>query len=110
MKSVKYLIILFLIINFDSFGSQSKKIIIPNAKNGILDLRNTSLNQKITLNGEWFFYWNQLLSPGKENLKNRRIVNFPMVWNTEKQGIKKLSAFGYASYKLSVLLPKTKHV
>jgi signal transduction histidine kinase/CheY-like chemotaxis protein len=108
MKSVKYLIILFLIINFDSFGSQSKKIIIPNAKNGILDLRNTSLNQKITLNGEWFFYWNQLLSPGKENLKNRRIVNFPMVWNTEKQGIKKLSAFGYASYKLSVLLPKTK--
>ena len=109
MKFIKFLFVfLFLTINIDSFGSQSSKISIPNAQNGILDLRNTSLNKKIALNGEWYFYWNQLLSPGKESFKNRKIVDFPMLWNNYKQNGKKLPAFGYASYRLSVLLPKTK--
>ena len=108
MKFIKYILVfLFLISNIDVSGSQSKKISIPNAKNGIFDLRNTSLDEKIALNGEWYFYWNQLLSPGKESFKNRTIVDFPMAWNKHEQIGKKLPAIGFASYSLTVLLPKT---
>lgn len=79
---------------------------IPVAKNGVLDLRGQNLNDKIALDGEWIFYWNQLVSPKEGKALKGKVVNFPFRW-TDKINGKSLPAFGYASYSLKVLLPKS---
>jgi len=108
MKYHKYIFaFLLLIFCINSFGSHKAYVSGPNAKNGILDLRNSSLNTKIPLNGEWFFYWNQLISPGTENFKKGTIVDFPFLWTNYEENGQKLPSFGYATYKLNVLLPKS---
>ena len=79
----------------------------PVAKNGVLDLRSAALTDKIELNGEWLFYWKQLIGPGDKPSGKPALVNFPSLWTRGNQTDgKKLPAFGYATYKLTVLLPK----
>ena len=79
----------------------------PVAKNGVLDLRSAALTDKIELNGEWLFYWQQLIGPGDKPSGKPALVNFPSLWTRGNQTDgKKLPAFGYATYKLTVLLPK----
>jgi len=92
---------------YKSYGSHNTQDGVPDAKNGILDLRHYPLTDIIPLDGEWQFYWNQFIdSSSNQNLKYE-IVNFPFRWeNYELNGIK-LPSYGYASYKLTVLLPKT---
>lgn len=79
----------------------------PLAKNGLLDLRSAPITGKLELNGEWLFYWQQLLHPGDKSPNEPNLINFPSLWNSgfEING-KKLPAFGYATYQLTVLLPK----
>ena len=79
----------------------------PEAKNGILDLRSTSLTQKTPLNGQWFFFWEQLIGPEQEDTSRRILVDFPFRWDGYVLNGKELPSFGYATYKLSILLPKT---
>ncbi|MEX6689126.1 ATP-binding protein [Danxiaibacter flavus] len=76
------------------------------AKTGVIDLRNTDLtNSKVPLNGEWEFYFGHLLKPG-ENTPPKTYTEFPTLWNNTVVNGKNLPAFGYATYKLDVLLPK----
>ncbi|WP_377098161.1 ATP-binding protein [Mucilaginibacter calamicampi] len=80
----------------------------PVAKNGILDLRSAPFTNKIELNGEWLFYWRQLLAPGDKPAANPKLVNFPSLWNKwDKLNGEELPAYGYATYKLTILLPKS---
>lgn len=79
---------------------------MPVAKDGVIDLRHQSLDQKVSLNGEWLFYWRQLVDPKDPKPNNGNLVNFPYRW-TDKINGKSLPAFGYATYALTVLLPKT---
>lgn len=79
----------------------------PVAKNGVLDLRAGPMPDKTELNGEWFFYWQQLLTPGEKPRNNYSLINFPSLWSSGyKVNGKKLPAFGFATYQLTVLLPK----
>jgi signal transduction histidine kinase/CheY-like chemotaxis protein len=78
----------------------------PTASNSIIDLRGQSFNAKIPLNGQWSFYWHQLISP-TDKVSKGLIINFPFTWNGFVLNGKKLPPFGYATYKLTVLLPKT---
>jgi signal transduction histidine kinase len=80
--------------------------IAPLAKNGIIDLRRQNLDNKIALNGEWLFYWHQLLTPTDPVPANGVLVNFPYRW-TDATNEKHYPSFGYATYKLTVLLPHT---
>ena len=108
MRIFKYLFILiFFFSDNSSFASSNIESSEFESKNGVLDLRKSSLSEIIPLKGEWYFYWNQLLNPENEKLSKRTIVEFPMIWNIHEQNGKKLPAFGYASYSLTVLLPKT---
>lgn len=77
---------------------------IPVAKNGVLDLRHHSFDTNVKLDGEWLFYWNQLLSPSDTNTLNASMVNFPFRWTETEIAENKHPAFGYATYKLQVLL------
>ncbi|WCT13117.1 ATP-binding protein [Mucilaginibacter jinjuensis] len=78
----------------------------PSAVNGILDLRGQTFSNQLPLNGQWKFYWHQLLSPQDSVVKNGTIVNFPFKWDGKVLNGKALPAFGYATYRLTVLLPK----
>ncbi|WP_316783969.1 response regulator [Pedobacter frigiditerrae] len=81
---------------------------IPVAKKGIIDLRTVSFETKLALNGEWVFYWNQLINPNVKPNNEGIMVDFPKKWNDLSINGKQLPAFGYATYKLTLLLPKSK--
>ena len=56
--SLGFIIVLFVV----SQGTSAMTVPVhPVAKNGVLDLRSAPLTDKIELNGEWLFYWQQLL-------------------------------------------------
>jgi signal transduction histidine kinase/CheY-like chemotaxis protein len=76
------------------------------ATNGVLDLRKQNFSNQIALNGQWAFYWNQLLSPQDTTPQNGVLVNFPFKWDGKVINRKVLPAFGYATYRVTVLLPK----
>lgn len=82
----------------------------PLAKKGIIDLRELKNPDKfiVTLNGEWEFYWKQLLRPN--DFKNKIIKpdyfgKVPSYWSDYPQESVKTEKLGYATYRLSVLLP-----
>ncbi|MEO5892211.1 MAG: ATP-binding protein [Ferruginibacter sp.] len=75
-------------------------------KAGIADLRNENLNANpVALNGEWSFTWKELLSPA-DTTTNNVFIQFPKLWNGNTINGQPLAAKGYATYKLTVLLPK----
>src|SRR5688500_1815774 len=103
-KTAAYLFLFMLAFNC-SF-CQSK----ITAKQGILDLRNWNFtNNGLTdLNGEWEFYWKALYTPQSFDTLTTRLSfsNVPAFWDNliPEKGIFE-PAFGYATYKLKVLLP-----
>lgn len=78
----------------------------PPVKNGIADLRSHNFNERTPLNGQWQFYWSQLLAPGENSPTAPVLVDFPFKWQGYKLNGTKLPAFGYATYRLRVILPK----
>jgi len=79
------------------------------AKNGVIDLRQQQFHKKLALNGQWQFYWSQLLSPTDTAQTGAVLVNFPFKWDGEVVNGKKLPSFGYATFKVTLLLPKNQH-
>ncbi|HMI61080.1 MAG TPA: hypothetical protein VK518_09235, partial [Puia sp.] len=78
----------------------------PLAKNGILDLRKANLFSKpLSLNGEWGFYWNRLLSPDSLSAVAPAYVPYPVLWKDITLNGEKIPSQGYATYTLTVLLP-----
>jgi signal transduction histidine kinase/CheY-like chemotaxis protein len=107
MRVKKYFYaVLLLLCCFATYGFTIANATVPVAKNGIIDLRKQSLNDKIALNGEWLFYWDQLISPGDSISAKGEFVNFPFRWTDNASG-KGFPSFGFATYKLTILLPKT---
>ncbi len=77
------------------------------ASKGTIDLRRVDLfTQSQTLKGEWLFYWNQLLKPGEEASANHTFTFYPSLWKEDKLNGKPLPSQGFATYKITVLLPK----
>lgn len=77
------------------------------AQNGVIDLRNIDLSkQTVALDGEWGICWQQLCEPGHTEEKITGLTPFPQRWDDTLINGKKLTAKGYASYMLTVLLPK----
>jgi signal transduction histidine kinase len=82
----------------------------PAAVKGILDVRNIG-NPKhfiINLNGEWEFYWKKMLHPHDFNNQNPAPDYYgkvPSYWTDYPKESVKTEKFGYATYRLRVLLP-----
>lgn len=91
----KALLILFLAMS--SLNAQDV------AESGVLDLRSFGFSESepIPLNGEWEFYWKELID-FKETSREVEYREFPHMWQNEEE----LSSFGFASYRLKILLPK----
>ncbi|HSZ84930.1 MAG TPA: response regulator [Puia sp.] len=77
------------------------------AKNGILDLRDQNLfSAPVALNGQWQFFWKELISPKDLDISCHKFVNFPSLWKNDTVNGGPISSQGFASYKLMILLPK----
>ncbi|MBF8984236.1 response regulator [Lutibacter sp. B2] len=108
----KYIIIIFvlligiLFICSSNSGTHKK---MPIVKKGLLDLNqwNFQKDGPIKLDGEWEFYWNQLLTYDNfhgddKKYKPSGYFNVPSVWNKYKIDDKNLLGEGYATYRLKI--------
>lgn len=83
----------------------------PRALNGALDLTGWDFTRQgpVNLDGEWEFYWNQMLEP-KDFLADPRpnrtgLFDVPAPWNNYRLGEKNLPGQGYATFRLLIKLP-----
>lgn len=83
---------------------------IPRAVRGTLDLSAWDLGSQgpVPLNGEWAFYWHQLLEPTDFAQKPPPIrtewIEVPGVWNGYPIANQTLGGSGYATYRLQIRL------
>jgi signal transduction histidine kinase len=75
------------------------------AKAGTLDLRNVDLNnQNISLSGDWKFFWSTFVLPDQAE-PYYEYSKFPALWSSSFWENKPISSQGFATYKLTILLP-----
>jgi signal transduction histidine kinase/CheY-like chemotaxis protein len=97
--------LIILILAWTSLGNIT---LAQEATRGVVDLRKTDLYRSSTpLDGEWEFYWQQLLTPAElDSISKKDYYYFPKAWNkAHSESGKKLSPKGFATYRLTVLLP-----
>lgn len=101
--------ILLIFLAFTSYSTISAQK--PVAVKGVIDLTQFAGSDGFTieLNGEWEFYWNRFLRPSdfiKEEKPAPDICGkVPAYWTEYRKQIP-TSKFGYATYRLVVLLPE----
>jgi PAS domain S-box-containing protein len=92
----------------------SQTEIIPKADRGVIDFSGWDFQENgiVDLNGEWEFYWNQLLSPEDFEIdrSNSRagFFNIPGSWNYYDHGSESFPGQGYATYRLKIKLKQGK--
>ncbi len=110
MKRIIFLLNLSLTFGVTTL-SGSQNLPVPN--NGVLDLRESVLNDQtiINLNGEWQFHWEKLLTPESYNQYQTSgiTVTVPSYWESYEVDGKSLTGWGYGTYSLKVLLPVDFH-
>ena len=84
-----------LILVFTSGFAQVKK--------GVADLRQFDPEKTYMLDGEYEFYWQQLLAP-QELYPTNNLLTFPSLWDGKIVGDDTLSSVGYATYSARILL------
>lgn len=101
------LILIFLIIPECLFPSE----ITPVARGGILDLRKIENREAFVfqMNGEWEFYWNKMLRPhdfaGTDLPKPDCFGIVPSYWTDYSSPEVRTTGSGFATYRLTILLP-----
>ncbi|MGE5605660.1 MAG: hypothetical protein ACM3YE_08220 [Bacteroidota bacterium] len=115
-RQISIVIILSILIG-GCLGHNTELPKIPAAKKGVLDLRgwNFEKNGPMYLDGDWEFYWNQLLKPtdftgnkaGGSSPRLTGVIRVPGSWQGYQFQNKKLTGNGFATYRLKLLLPDT---
>lgn len=81
----------------------------PKVVQGVLDLSswNFRTSGPVDLDGEWEFYWKKFLDPKESDRGDARasFIQVPGKWEKSGYGKEENSGFGYASYRLRILLP-----
>lgn len=100
--------ILLVIVILTGCSTTSDELDIePRAASGLLDVRQLTLekDQLILLNGEWSFYWNQLLEPSdiKSGIGEQTdYLEMPSNWHKYKLNGNNLPRTGYATFVLDM--------
>ncbi|WP_222126832.1 hypothetical protein [Paenibacillus xylanexedens] len=92
-------------------ATENKGIKPESARNGTLDLTTWDFasDEVVSLDGQWEFYWNELLEPGVQPVSSAQLMNVPGFWrNTELDGT--LQAKGGGTYRLKVKLDPSSRV
>ena len=82
---------------------------LPMVQKGVLDLREYDFlsNGPVELNGEYEFYWNQMLSPALKGDSGEMIyAQVPGTWTKLRNEHPEVTRFGFATYRLIILLPE----
>ncbi len=115
MSSRKQLLLILIIcvLIIPIIGSCSKELPYKSleAVEGVLDLTQWRIEEKaINLDGQWEFYWNQLIDPDKfkNNERRNEYINLPNSWNGYKMNENKSSGEGYATYRLIFITDKSR--
>ena len=86
----------------------------PKAEMGVLDLTQWRLDEEvIKLDGQWEFYWNQLLGPLElkdSGAQKTGYIDIPGSWNHYTIEDKELSGDGYATYRLILKTEKNRRL
>lgn len=84
--------------------SAASKTDLPKVENGVIDLREFELDDRlIQLDGTWEFYWQKLLAYEELSLHTPDLyAEVPKVWNTYSINGKSLPGEGYGTYRLRV--------
>ena len=106
---------------FTSCHSVNNKI-PPVVKNGIIDLSNWNFEKDglVELKGNWEFYFNGFINVHDfDTVSQKHFIKAPLHWNIlwfEKKKAdrlwngEKIPDFGYASYRLKIVLPKRNEI
>ncbi len=81
----------------------------PVAVKGVIDLRdyNFKTDGPVDLDGEFEFYWDQMLNPAMESDSGLfNYINVPGSWHKLKKEDPEITRFGFATYRLVMLLPE----
>jgi hypothetical protein len=95
----------FVILLCLAFGlsAQVNKAVAPN---GVIDARQWKVNdESLALNGFCRFFGDQLLSPSECKLGRGLITEFPTLFRAKAKD----DGVGYATYQLTVILPRNEH-
>lgn len=97
------IVMVYLFINYSLEGKITAEHQPPLASKGTMDLTEWDFDQRgpIALNGQWEFYWGQLLTPGDFTSPSQPVqpgyIKVPGLWNANG-----LSGDGYATYRLVI--------
>lgn len=109
IRNYKFLLWLFMLTGLFSEANGQKKGSGESpgtATPGYIDLRNFNFDKKsAALRGEWKFYWKSLRVPSQAP-EYFEYLEFPRLWKNTSWKNKPISSQGYATYELTVLLPK----
>lgn len=81
----------------------------PLVEKGVLDLREYDFLSKgpVEIKGEFEFYWNQMISPALEGDSGEMIyTEVPGSWTKLRKEYPEVTRFGFATYRLLILLPE----
>ncbi len=81
----------------------------PVAVKGVIDLRNYNFKQQgpVELKGEYEFYWNQMLNPAIEgDTGEMNYISVPGSWYSLRYALPEIERYGFATYRLVLLLPE----
>jgi two-component system sensor histidine kinase ChiS len=82
---------------------------MPLVEKGVLDLREYDFNANgpVEVKGEYEFYWNQMLNPAVEGDSGEMIyTEVPGTWTLLSKEHPEVTRFGFATYRLVILLPE----
>jgi len=93
-----------LLSSFRVFGFQSS-----NTEVTTIDLQNSTITKdtEILLDADWSFYWKEFIKPGEFETQKPFAKVTLSNWTTfHLSETEKLPSFGYATYRLSIVIPK----
>jgi signal transduction histidine kinase len=82
---------------------------VPSAVRGVIDLRDYNFKAEgpLELKGEFEFYWNQMLNPAIEGDTGEvSYIRVPGSWNHLRKQLPEVTRYGFATYRLVMLLPE----
>ncbi len=108
VKPKRLLLLIIFMLSFLGGCSLQNTPIEKKAENSQLDLSATNIkNEIIPLDGNWAFYWNQLLEPASVNQGTLSgYVPFPSSWNKYEINGEAIPGSGYATYQLTFVASK----
>ncbi|MDE6618123.1 MAG: histidine kinase [Clostridiales bacterium] len=97
-----YCIVIGAVFTFNAFYNEIYGT--PRVTHGVADYANTNWDNRLTahsLAGEWEFFYNRWIVTDGDTGQNDGYLNIPERWTGKVVDGKKLSRFGYASYRLT---------